>query len=1783
MVKNLFKKKGLWILVLIALIIFGLFNLFKEKETPIKNFGVVNSKEIPIKVEANINENKQIIIKPQETAIKKIVFVNLNTSKEIKLKIDDAPKEKIETFIKVKNKEFVKVYAIDPTELEFDNANVTVVATGTSLYKCKEWNFTRQECYGEWSLFKKDLIPGREYTFILTQDDPGFGEINITKAEHLDENKTFIKDIYNETKDKNNIWSEPIYHNEWVRVTYEQNLTNENDITIYVRNNQSLNTSVEVYYFNSSEKLADFPIINETKYYKIFLTNITGSNDTFDLKIVNKDNDGDAYLEFDHITDPKVSTDPGSTSSLDNSGLDSIVRMSNGRLVMTYVDNLDDLWTAFSDDEGETWSNTEQSTGNYTQASLTINEDNFMILLVINNGTDRDVEFMNSTDGENWNGLKGLPNFNGVPGDDYAVPSIAVDDNGNFHACIIADVLAGDDANDSIHYINFTFSNSTWGPKTLVWANVLDDADNCDIEVNSSGTIFIAATGSDEQDVDIFDTFRGFSAGKIQVSKHDVTLEALDLEIDHTNESRMYIAYTEYGAADDLWLANSTDAGKTWSSKELDNSSADNDADLAIDGAGNIHIVYINVSAGSGIIPSLDGNDGSGPVAYINSTDFGNTFSSETLIDPTKNLTNPHIRFQNIVSSDRMNGFLDVVYANITGVFFQRKTVIGEQAIILSGCDKISAAGLYNLSQNVNALGTCFNITASNVELNCQGFRITYGIASSGMGINVSSSTKLNNITIKNCNILKNSTIGANNWGVQFANVANSTIFNNSILTNGTSNNYGINLQSGSNFNNVSGNTISTKGTTTANYGIQLTGSSKNNIISNNTIFTNGTSSNIGINIVSSSNFNNVSKNIIFTNGSAGNNYGIYTTGSTTNITSNTVSTLGSTTNVGIYLDTGSSNSTVSNNSVSTSGTTNNYGLLMNAASHSTITNNNISTNGTTGNNGMLIQSGSFNNTIIANTIVTKGTGTSRGMYISGASVNNTVSNNTISTSGGGNSDAFVLDSILANPDNTNFTNNTLLSIDGNDFNLDAAVNGTKLIDQQIRNYSIIGIGGTLIVRNTTFGEISFFQQVNGSGTSLNFNSTADIQIGNNSIFVNDSRNPGLNKSANISIFGTPGQPFTNPVILRNGIQCTSTTTPSCSNFTALTAATVIFNVTAFSNYSIGGDLNITSCGNIETSGNHILSNSVNAPGTCFNITTSNVELNCAGFRIIYGQSSSGIGINVSGTSLLSNITIRNCEIIKAGNADANNYGIFFGRTINSSVFNNSIRTNGSSENIGILLETGSGNLTVSNNTILTNGTTNNMGIQSKGTGIIIFNNSITTNGTSTGNNGIQLAGGSLLSNVTDNSINNFGTLGDYGVDVQTEFNNISRNVINNKGSGAGNVGIRVQGNNVTVFNNTVFTNATRNNFGIEISGSVTNVTVINNNISTAGSEGGNAGILIDTGSFNNVSNNLVSTSGTSNNDGVSIRFNSDNNTILHNIILSTRGVPSPALRLEVSGANYPENNTFINNTLINIAGEDLNLSKTGINGTHLIDQNIRNYSIAGIGSLVIIRNSTFGEISFFQQVNGSGINLVGNSSSDIQFSNNSIIVISNSSGNIGLNRSANITIFGTPGQRFINHKILRNGIQCTSTTTPSCSNFTSLTAATVIFNVTAFSNYSIGGDLNITCGNLNTAGITTLTQNVNAPGTCFNITASNIELNCAGFQINYSHKSLGFAINVSNVNNVTIKNCNILQGAIISSSNAINFANITNGSLLNTTIETFGLRANGFTAETNSTGILIN
>ncbi|MBI3623719.1 hypothetical protein HY212_06610 [Candidatus Pacearchaeota archaeon] len=173
----------------------------------------------------------------------------------------------------IKDPSRVKIYwEENKTYLNFENVNDT---NGNGVYDYVSW-----------------IVPHLS--------NQTFDIIVITKAEHLDENRSFISDIYEQVKSQDNIWSEEIPNGDYVRITFERNLTSNNDITIYPRI-ISGSPRIEVYEENGNDVIAEFASINSNEYNKVYLTNLTGEQDTFDLKVL------DGNVEFDHIVDPSPS------------------------------------------------------------------------------------------------------------------------------------------------------------------------------------------------------------------------------------------------------------------------------------------------------------------------------------------------------------------------------------------------------------------------------------------------------------------------------------------------------------------------------------------------------------------------------------------------------------------------------------------------------------------------------------------------------------------------------------------------------------------------------------------------------------------------------------------------------------------------------------------------------------------------------------------------------------------------------------------------------------------------------------------------------------------------------------------------------------------------------------------------------------------------------------------------------------------------------------------------------------------------------------------------------------------------------------------------------------------------------------------------------------------------------------------------------------------------------------------------------------------------------------
>src|SRR3989304_2511639 len=107
--------------------------------------------------------------------------------------------------------------------------------------------------------------------------------INLKDAEHY--GKDYVNNIYDEIRELDEIWSEEIYDGDYVRIIFEENLTSKKDITIYPRI-VSGNPIIDVYEKEGDEIIAKFDNLINGKYNKIYLTNLQGSQDTFDLRVL---------------------------------------------------------------------------------------------------------------------------------------------------------------------------------------------------------------------------------------------------------------------------------------------------------------------------------------------------------------------------------------------------------------------------------------------------------------------------------------------------------------------------------------------------------------------------------------------------------------------------------------------------------------------------------------------------------------------------------------------------------------------------------------------------------------------------------------------------------------------------------------------------------------------------------------------------------------------------------------------------------------------------------------------------------------------------------------------------------------------------------------------------------------------------------------------------------------------------------------------------------------------------------------------------------------------------------------------------------------------------------------------------------------------------------------------------------------------------------------------------------------------------------------------------------
>jgi hypothetical protein len=194
--------------------------------------------------------------------------------------------------------------------------------------------------------------------------------IELSAAYHLDLERKPLRNIYDQTRKLDEVWSEEVSDGQYIRVSFEQNLTSGNDITIYPRIISGTPT-IQVYEIGRSVPIAEFTSIRSNQYNKVLLENTARSQNTFDLRVLG------GSVEFDHIVDPwpiPTYVGAGTASSSTNTITPALPSgIQTGDILLLFVETANQAAT-ISNSAGGTWTqitNSPQGTGTAGSTSAT--------------------------------------------------------------------------------------------------------------------------------------------------------------------------------------------------------------------------------------------------------------------------------------------------------------------------------------------------------------------------------------------------------------------------------------------------------------------------------------------------------------------------------------------------------------------------------------------------------------------------------------------------------------------------------------------------------------------------------------------------------------------------------------------------------------------------------------------------------------------------------------------------------------------------------------------------------------------------------------------------------------------------------------------------------------------------------------------------------------------------------------------------------------------------------------------------------------------------------------------------------------------------------------------------------------------------------------------------------------------------------------------------------------------------------------------------------------------
>jgi len=275
--------------------------------------------------------------------------------------------------------------------------------------------------------------------------------IKLIEAEHLDENKNFVSDIYSEVKTIDEIFSETIPIGHYVRTTFDQNLTKYHRISIFL--DKASPTTIEVY-ANGNLVTA---FVCSVGGCQVTLSDLAQEVNVLDFKMVGED------IKFDCIRESKLynikfvafhQNDPnivyaGDLKSYDGGKSFKIIEFKNeiegapsytgAKIFSMCQSNPDVVYAIYhyskgilrSDDAGETWRKYHLGSWRFDKSSIhfpTFAVDPVNCDIVYSIDEEGDIAVFNGTE---WRSLGLLPFVEKPESMDISISKVAIDPRNN--------------------------------------------------------------------------------------------------------------------------------------------------------------------------------------------------------------------------------------------------------------------------------------------------------------------------------------------------------------------------------------------------------------------------------------------------------------------------------------------------------------------------------------------------------------------------------------------------------------------------------------------------------------------------------------------------------------------------------------------------------------------------------------------------------------------------------------------------------------------------------------------------------------------------------------------------------------------------------------------------------------------------------------------------------------------------------------------------------------------------------------------------------------------------------------------------------------------------------------------------------------------------------------------------------------------------------------------------------------------------------------------------------